>query len=322
MDSRIEISHDFGDPIKHEARLKLWLPALRALKNSFEGKYLKYFTLPGPKAYDVIKWQNEDLIEYDGRGYPGVCFCDMNADNFANAKRILGNTRGVLAKFEDIVNEPNNPIYKAFWDLFPYDVYNLDFCGTWFEDKEPISETFTSIINLVNTHVSKRNFKEFLLFLTIRIDMTRTNHQVIKDLRDNLLDNCVNQRFSNKIHILTGNNIEQFSMEYFYKFILVSIPKLIANKLIPRVEKLSGKIENIKRAYYRRNHNYYIGKFIFLIGKEKTNLRINPIWYERCVSKSLDFNNVIKISKATLSRNTENDLKELKKQIMEIENYG
>lgn len=73
MNGRKEVRRDFGDAIKHEARLKLWLPELKALRNSL-GRYLKYFTLPGPKAYDVIKWKNEDLIRFDGKGFPDVCF--------------------------------------------------------------------------------------------------------------------------------------------------------------------------------------------------------------------------------------------------------
>lgn len=320
MSGREEIQFDFGDVVKHEARLKLWLPALKELRNEL-GRYLKYFTLPGPKAYDVIKWKNEDLLECDGRGFPDVCFCEMDHDNFANAKRILGRTHGVKARFEDIIQNNQSNRYKAFWDLFPFDVYNLDFCGTWFEDEEPLSETFISIIKLVNFHIPKRKFNKFLLFLTIRIDMNKTNNRVIEALKSNLILNKKNQRFSNKIYELAGKDIKTFICNHFYLFIMISIPKLIAFKLIPQTERLSAKIENIRRAYYPRNSKYYIGKFVFLIGKEKTSLKINPAWYEECVDKSLNLRNIMEISQERISRYTKKDLIVLKKQIEIIEKY-
>lgn len=321
MRERQEIQVDFGDVVKHEARLKLWLPALKELKDEL-GKHLKYFTLPGPKAYDVIKWKNSNLIRFDGRGYPDVCFCEMDHDNYINAKRILGKTRGIKAKFEKVIRERQNPKYKAFWDFFPYDVYNLDFCGTWFENEEPLSDTFRSIIKLVNHHVSRRNFTKFLLFLTIRIDKGRTNPRVIEDLKNNLELNSRNSRFLNKVNALIAGNIAQFIERNFHRFILVSLPKLIAFKFIPQTKRFAGTIESIGRGYYLRNRRYHIGKFVFLVGKKRTSLRINPSWYENCVCESLEVGNIIEIVKETIPHSTKRDLVLLKNEIARIESYG
>jgi hypothetical protein len=319
MNRSAEIQQDFGDLVKHEARLKLWLPPLKKLKGNL-GRYLKYFTLPGPKAYDVIKWRKAGLIEFDGRGFPDVCFCDMDDNNFANAKRVLGNTRGIKAKFEDIILNPRDPKYKAFWDFFPYDVYNLDFCGTWFEDEEPLSETFRSIIELVNTHIRKRGDK-FLLFLTIRIDRNKTNTIVINDLKSNLESNRGNPELLPKINIICGNDTDRFIIDYFHKFMLISIPKLIAFKIIPQTKKLSGKIEKMMRAYYCRGR-YYIGKFVFFIRKERTTLKINPDWYKQFVSKCFNSESILKIYRDRISIKTKDDLKNLKETIKKLENYG
>lgn len=319
MNRRARIQQDFGDVLKHEARLKLWLPPLKDLKNESE-RYLKYFTLPGPMAYDIIRWQMENLVEYDGRGFPRVCFCEMDENNFANAKRILGNTRGIKARFENIIRNPKNPEYKAFWDLFPYDVYNLDFCGTWFEREELLSETFVSIIKLVNYHISKRNSGRFLLFVTIRIDKDRTNPQVVKDLESNLMSNRQNSDFSIKIDELINSNVKRFIEKYFYKFILISIPKLISFKLIPQTRRLSGKVEGIRRAYYPRD-SFYIGKFVFSIKKEKTTLKVNPPWYKKCVDESLDLENILKIAQYEVPNSTKDDLDKLKNKIRRIESY-
>lgn len=310
---------DFADPLKHEARLSLWLPALQRLKNQVK-RNLKYFSLPGQKAYDVIKWRDEKLIEFDGKGFPGVCFCEMDAGYFTNAKRVLGNTRGIKSRFEDIMNNLKDQRYKAFWDLFPYDVYNLDFCNTWFEGNEPLSETFTSIIRLVNHHVMKRYSGNFLLLLTIRIDQGRTNPKVVEDLKDNLISNRDKRGFSDKINGLVGTDIEQFVSGQFHKFIMIGIPKLIGFKLIPQTRRFYGKIEDLDRGYYRRN-GYYIGKFVFSIGKDKADLKTNPSWYSKCVDKSLDWTSVLEITKDTVSTHTKTDLEILKKELKKIENY-
>ncbi len=93
MNKRLQTRIDFGE-LKHEARLNLWRPALLYLKNSL-GRPLKYFTLPGEKAYDIIRWGNEGLIKYENRGFPDLCFCDYDWNNYRNAKKILGKTAGI-----------------------------------------------------------------------------------------------------------------------------------------------------------------------------------------------------------------------------------
>jgi len=312
-----EIYRDFGDVLKHEARLKLWLPALRELKKTL-GRKLKYFTLPGPKAYDVIKWKEEDLLEFDGRGFPEVCFCEMDPNNYINAKRILGNTGGIKGRFENIIQNRRDPRYKAFWELFPYDVYNLDFCGTWFEDEEPLSQTFISIINLINAHVAYRKFTKFIIFLTIRIDETRINPRVINDLKNNLQDNLSRSEFSDVCSI---DNIEFFIRDKFHDFMLISIPKLLAFKMIPQTRRLSGRITKLTRGYYPRNR-YHIGKFVLVIDKERTGLRHNPDWYKQIVRESLELTHIIKIARNTIAEETQRDLQALREEIKRIERYG
>jgi len=312
-----EICRDFGDPLKHEARLKLWFPVLKDFQKRL-GRKLKYFTLPGPKAYDVIKWKEEGLLKFDGRGFPEVCFCEIDPNNYINAKRILGNTRGIKGKFEDVIQNRKNPKYKAFWELFPYDVYNLDFCGTWFEGEEPFSETFISIIKLINTHVSRKKFSKFILLLTIRIDKTRINLQVISDLRNNLQENLSRPEFSK---LSCVRDVDNFIRSNFPEFILISIPKLLASKIIPQTLRFSGKITGLKRAYYPRNKRFYIGKFVLIIDREKTSLRRNPKWYKEIVSESLNFENILKIKEDIIPEETKKDLRSLKQEIKRIENY-
>jgi hypothetical protein len=324
MSERSNTRRDFGDIEKHEARLKLWLPALRDFKNSL-GRQLKYFTLPGEKAYDVIRWKREGLIKFDGRGFPDVCYCDSIPDNFLSAKRILGNTVGIMDRFENVIKGKNEDKYKPFWEKFPYDVYNLDFCGTCFEPNQPLlNETFSSIIRLINDHVSKRNSNKFLLFLTIRIDEKRTHKNVISDLKSNLETNREYPDFTNLIDKITGGDIPSFIQQRFCDFILTGLPKAFASKIRPQRQKMSGKIENLYRACYLRSikkGNYYIGKFVFFIGKEEYNLKITPPWYRNTVIKSLKLENIIRINESQIQNDTKQDLIELENEIKRIEGY-
>ena len=322
MNKKREIQDPFGDNIKHEARLRLWLPALRQLKSDLGGRYLKYFTLPGPKAFDVVRWRNEGLIEHSGRRYTNVCFCDNNARNFANATQILSNTPGVHASFEKVIRGRGNHIYSPFWDLFPFDVYNLDFCGTCFEDNEPLSKTIGSIIELVNAHIRKRGSGKFLLFLTVRIDKSKTDRDVIDELRSNLQSNSQNKNLASVIDGLIRSDIDQFIHNRFCDFMLTSIPKLIASIVIPQ-KGVSAKIEDLQRACYPRSSRdgdkYHIGKFVFSIEKEKKTLRRDPPWYQPLVAKSLSLGNVLRINADSIPKGTIDDLHRLKQEIQRIE---
>jgi len=84
---------DFKGLIKHTARHLLWLPEARSLRTE-KNRFLKYFTLPGRWAWDVLFFEQNNIIERGERGYPGVRFCDNNVKSYTDAKRLLGNTIG------------------------------------------------------------------------------------------------------------------------------------------------------------------------------------------------------------------------------------
>jgi len=327
MSEKSNIQSDFmGDLKKHEARLKLWLPALQDLRNKL-GRPLRYFTFPGEKAYDVIAWKQKGLIEFNERGFPNVCFCEMKPEYFANATRILKNTIGVPAKFEDVINNRQDSKYKPFWVKFPYDVYNLDFCGTCFESNRPLlNKTFLSIIRLINAHISKNGSGKFLLLLTVRIDKNYTNEDFIKNLVKNLESNRKDSDFSLLINGLVKDEISNFIEERFCDFIMTGLPKILASKIRSQTRETSGRIEDLYRAYYKRrdrenNYDYFIGKFVFLIDKEATSFESSPSWYRNVVVKSLDLVNIMKINESNISNGTQQDLDELKREIRDRENY-
>jgi len=310
MDYLREITRDFGDVIKHEARLKLWFPVLKRLHSKLK-RPLKYFTLAGPKAYDVVLWELKGLLRFDGRGYPDVCFCESRPNNFANAKRLLGNTRGILGKFEDVILKPCEERNKPFWDLFPYDAYNLDFCGTWFErDQPPVSETFKAIEGLIRRHIRLRKFSPFLLFLTIKIDKDMMNPEVIEAFKENINANLRRMDFHECLIKIVGSDIEDFIQSRFEDFVMISVPKVVGFRLISG----RGKITDLNRCIYSRN-GYSIGKFVLIIEKEREALTINPSWYIDFVRKSADIQSILRIERLQIPSETLEDLKRLKEVI-------
>lgn len=314
------VYRDFTDVLKHEARLKLWLPLLTQLKTQLR-RPLRYFTLPGPLALDVERWGLEGLLEFSGRGYPSVCFCDHDVSSFANAKRVLGNTRGVYAQFEDIIMDSPDAAHKPFWDLFPYDAYNLDFCGSWFDGHDPLSRTFDAIVKLIDKHVRHTKSGPFLLFLTIRIDRARFHPKTFDDLKKNLADNSLHRDFAGIVKNLTGGDISSFADGNFRTFILTSIPKLVAFRSLPRSQRMMPAFLRLERLSYDRK-GYSIGKFAFIIGKERANYRIYPDWYKALVIKSLNPSSVVTVKENAVGRATRDDLRELEAAVQRRVGYA
>ena len=316
MNELQEVSRDFGDVVKHEARLKLWLPPLQDLYRELQ-RPIKYFTLPGSKAYDVVLWEINQLVRHDGKGYPDVCFCDCEHNSFANAKRILGNTRGLLARFEDVVLGGKDKRYAAFLDLFPYDVYNLDFCGTCFERcQPPVSNTFRALSTLIEKHIARRAFTPFLLLLTVRIDRGRMNQDVVQDFKDNIETNLNTQTVSESLTQLIEGNLDSFVSNRFENFIMLSIPKLLGFRLVSSYSK--ARISQVRRCLYARS-GFHIGKFVFRIEKEKPGLSISPPWYRDFVQQSADMGDILRIEALQISPDTAEDLKRLRATVAKRE---
>jgi hypothetical protein len=311
-----EVIRDFSDGVKHEARLKLWLPCLEQLHNDL-GRQLKYFTLPGPRAFDVVLWDMKGLLGSDGKGYPGVCFCESNPEHFAKAKSILGNTRGILGNFEEVILSPDRKKYEAFEAGFPYDVYNLDFCGTCFgkEGDPPVSKTFEAITKLIGRHANKHNPQPFLLFVTVKIDRAEMNHQVVEEFKCNILNNVLLDS-SGSLGNLVGGNVETFASNNFEMFIMVSVPKSVAHQLVGARSRVI--VKELRRCVYSRG-SYQIGKFVMRMDRGKPSLVQFPSWYRDVVQSVSRADNIIKVVPSSVSEDTTNDLAGLLAKLADME---
>lgn len=297
---------DFSGPIKHAARYHLWLPEAIALKAD-RNRYLRYFTLPGRWAWDIFFFEKNGILEKKERGFPNVRFCDNHSKYYTDAKKLLGNTIGKKENFEKLVLD-NHP---EFWDGFPYDLYNLDFCGTCFpDDQPPFSSTFEAIAKIIERHVNRNDFP-FVIFLTMKALDSQTNPQAKSELVDNIEANRGNSDFTQTInHLIPDTN--NFIRTNFADFIIVSIPKIICHLAQPNCN-----IEVKTRARYQRRNPrdgiFFITKFVFKFSRRRRRtLYIRNDNYISNVLNIMNLNSIISIDSSYVNQGVRDSLQQLK----------
>ena len=286
---------DFSGLIKHAARCKLWLPEAKTLRQE-KNRPLRYFTLPGKWAYDIFFLEKEGIIAKDSRGFPDVRFCDNNSKSYSDAKQLLGNTIGKKENFEKLVLENQ----REFWDGFPYDIYNLDFCGTCFPDNQPpFSETFQAIEKIINQHAAKNHYP-FIIFLTMKALERETNSQAKTQLIQNIETNRADINFTQKLNALIPNT-QTFISQNFVDFIIISVPKIICH-----LAQNYCDIETKTRAKYARPNQeaveYYITKFVFkFTRKRQRDLTVRNDNYINNVLQIVRLDNTITIDPTSIT---------------------
>ena len=177
-----------GEPLKQFVRHFGWLEIIRHYvkrrkDNGIDKPTIRYLTFPGRQALDIgLLWKEGLLIRTD-EGFPEVAICDSASAALVQAN--LGTFAAVSSLwFEDAIAGPKG----AFYDLFPFDVINLD-------DTRPLItgsrdrlqagrriETIEWILRL-------QRGQSFLLFLTTRPDESPQAKEWQESiLRENLAD--------------------------------------------------------------------------------------------------------------------------------------
>lgn len=233
-EKQTEHRQDYTHPEKHYVRKKGWVPAAyaRLAKVQREGRaeYLKYFTLCAKEAIDVCLFGvEENLIELDARGYPGVVFCECYADQYELITARLGRTRGFLAYFEDLVLNRRTPDSEDFYSELPFDVYNLDFTGVCFPRTDPpFSRTLEAIVDLIETLGSHQYRQGFDMFLTFRAQRSAENESAISQLKRNIRDNRRQYRwYDAALTSRYGQDIRPLLDRKYHEFLLRTLPKLL-----------------------------------------------------------------------------------------------
>lgn len=309
----VEAYSEFGGVLKHAARCLLWLPEVQSLRRS-KRRFLKYFTLPGKWAWDIFFFEKNDILERQGRGFPDIRFCDNNLQSYVTAKRLLGSTVGKRGNFEDLVL--NNR--REFWDGFPYDVYNLDFCGTCFPNEQPpFSDTFEAITRIVENHVTSNHFP-FILLLTMKALASETSNEAKGELKENIETNRSRVEFTEQINSIIPDT-DIFVSRNFADFIIISVPKIICHLIEAHCD-----VEIRQRAKYakspRQGADYFITKFVFRFKRRtRRSLTIDNPVYINNVLQAMNLSDVKLIDTSCLNSEIRNSHRELKAYVMSLD---
>ncbi len=257
---------DYTDPVKHFVRRHGWVSAARdrLQKAREEGReYLKYFTLCAEKAIDVHLFGIiENLVEYDGRRYPGVVFCEYHTETYELIAATLGGTRGFLAEFESLVLDQDSQISKDFYLELPFDIYNLDFTSWCFPRGDPpFSRTWDAIVTLIQALGSLQYQQGFDMFLTFRAKRSEENKEAIRALKDNFREHRREHGWFDEVFLASYGYDLGPLLHRYHEFLLLTLPKLLG-----RFGADAGfQVACTHRLYYPRpsvqNTQYHIVSF-------------------------------------------------------------
>lgn len=214
-------------PTKQYVRHEGWL---RWIRDYIEHKHaegvddpLKYFTLPGLNALDIGLLYRAGLLKYDGEGFPTVAICDNR--HAYEVARNLGRLMAVTKRnLEDVVWRENHPLVAGF----PYDVVNLDFCGTLLQSEGPRERIIETVRCLEEVFELQRGCN-FLLLLTTRTGEDQFGDEAERMMRQVLLDNIDSEdEFCVEYEIHYGSTELAPCVQSFTEFTQIVIPKIIA----------------------------------------------------------------------------------------------
>lgn len=262
--SRIDYDKDI---LKHSVRIMGWLPACayRFNRISRENRPLKYFTFCASNAIDVFMLEREGIIQRNTKTdhLDGVYYCEEDPDEFRKIAELVGSeAQGFLDRFDNLAcfQESRATRGKSFYDndaeffeerlrrklrtkenhrrfraAFPFDVINLDVCGTIFPPKaqnivSPMMQSIRNILQWQKGPDQKGNqCNAFTLFLTSHVHPAELNEDAVNELVTSFNTNLssyiqFNAAFVNRYPF---GDAEQFANGNFSEFFSLALPKII-----------------------------------------------------------------------------------------------
>ena len=214
-----------NDVTKHFIRREVWLPAALAQANACRslGREPKYLTFCAAEAIDVFLFLENGILARDpfSNCVTKAFFCEKDPQDFAEITRLIGSDeQGFLGDFADIVlfRDDDETQGRELSDLgaryprelrnrlstkarnrrlraaVPFDVINLDICGTFFPPKAGVlSPMLTSIRTLLDWQTESvqwdDTFASFALFLTAHVECGGVNESAIEELIEMVANN-------------------------------------------------------------------------------------------------------------------------------------
>ena len=331
---RIESLRLYGHPQKHYVRENGWLEIAKKRTQTLNKKRaLRYFTLCGLPAYDIKTFAKEGILEKGGTGYDSTFFCERDDTIIEEISRKVspnywnGTFEAFVKSIEDN-REQREKLRKL--NLFPFDIYNLDFTGSCIPSKEaPYSKILEALTRLID--LNRREKQNFDLFLTFRAKKTEDNKNAVQQLKNLLEKNCNDYPNAKKILETIHGNISKLLSNY-ENFITITIPKY----LLKKAEDLNYVMDIYPSYKYKRvsgkSGEYYIANIILSFkyfhrhrGNRNTRLdeptasdQIHRLYYPTSIEKIFN-NKIIDVDKEF--KNNPNLKKTFEKKIREIEEY-
>jgi len=219
-------------PIKQYVREYGWLAAARRRKTALKkNRDLRYFTLCSLEAIDIKTLCKYGILSREATGYLSTFACEWDKELVEEIARVVGSNFWSGA-FEDFVSKlysNGNSLRDKLKEqnLFPFDIYNLDFTGSCIpDDQPPYSETLEALTRLID--LQHKEEQDFDIFLTFRAKEEKDNEEAIEQLVTLLNDNCEKYPEAKKALDKNYSNVDVLRSAKYEHFLAIAIPKFLS----------------------------------------------------------------------------------------------
>lgn len=278
-----------GDVVKHYVRRQAWLPAAISQMEACESanRKPKYLTFCAAEAIDVFLFLMEGILSRDPQTDTvlDTYFCEKNAGDFNAISQLIGpHEQGFLGDFQDMMlfEDDEETVgldlgdasrryssdlrrrlsikerHKRLRCAVPFDVVNLDVCGTLFPPKAGVlSPMLRSIRTLLDWQTDFANrdpsFDSFTVFLTTHVERGGVNKEALGELIDLIARNGREfPEFGKSLEQRFGT-YEPYSIvcEDFPSFYCIAVPKEIVSYTFDRgwevTARFSGQYQRARQ---------------------------------------------------------------------------
>ncbi len=207
-------------PRKQWIRLRQWNDQIGQLIDelNLSDRPLRYLSLPGEDLLDIRVIQ--ELCKVKGVQLKYLGFDNGTYSPDAETERNISKSEvfqssviypGSDVKKDDFarVSDENSQAYKVAKNQGPYDIINLDLCGSF--SRRQGRPYYNALCNLINIQIRERS-QPWLLFLTTRADFGQVNNDDLPNYWLNLRYNMQqSDTFTDRLDRLLGNRLDQIS---------------------------------------------------------------------------------------------------------------
>ena len=287
------------DVVKHYIRRAAWLPALiaQSADSKSTGRKPKYLTFCAAQAIDVFLFLREGLLtrDTDTDSVLNTYFCEKDATGFNTISQLIGaHEQGFFGDFQDMILFEEDELTKGFTyadrqqrygrDIrrrlsvkarhqrfkaaIPFDVVNLDICGTFFPPSSgllsPMLKSLRRLFKWQTASALKNSsFASFTIFLTTHVECGRVSEVAMNDLVT-LMDSNRSEysEFSRTLEKRFGTSDPRIlAAEEFSGFYCIALPKMIVNEAFKQgwtaVVRFSGQYQRERSSLAENDSTKY-----------------------------------------------------------------